>query len=82
MPTNYAFVFIKPHAVTDQVKQLTKETLAKNNIKVLMEGNINSSTIDEKQMIDKHYYAIASKATILKPHELNVPQDKFKEKFG
>jgi len=32
--------------------------------------------------IDQHYYAIASKATILKPAQLNVPADKFKAKFG
>ena len=38
--------------------------------------------IDEKKLIDQHYYAIASKATILKPAELNVPKDKFKEQFG
>jgi len=33
-------------------------------------------------LIDNHYYAIASKATILPPHELNVPAEKFKGKFG
>lgn len=33
-------------------------------------------------MIDQHYYAIASKATILKPSELNIPADKFKAQFG
>jgi len=82
MPTNSAFVFVKPHAVTDNVKALVSETLAKNNIKVLKEGTIKSEEIDEKKLIDQHYYAIASKATILKPHELNVPQDKFKDQFG
>ena len=38
--------------------------------------------IDSKKLIDQHYYAIASKATILKPRELNVPKDKFKNFFG
>jgi len=38
--------------------------------------------IDRDELIDKHYYAIASKATLLKPSELNVPQDKFKDKFN
>jgi hypothetical protein len=38
--------------------------------------------IDEKKLIDQHYYAIASKATILKPAELNVPADKFEAQFG
>jgi len=31
---------------------------------------------------DQHYYAIASKATILKPEALNIPTDKFKAQFG
>jgi len=82
MPTNSAFVFIKPHAVYDKVKDLARETLAKHNIKVLKEGTITSEEIDEKKLIDQHYYAIASKATILKPDQLNVPQDKFKDQFG
>lgn len=38
--------------------------------------------LTKKQLIDKHYYAIASKATLLKPDKLPVPKDKFKETFG
>ena len=34
------------------------------------------------QLIDQHYYAIASKATIKKPHELNIPEDLFQKQFG
>ena len=41
-----------------------------------------AAEIDEKKLIDQHYYAIASKATILKPAQLNVPTEKFKDKFG
>merc|ERR1712057_141570 len=82
MPTNSAFVFIKPHAVTDKGKELTGNVLTKNNIKILEQGEIKSEEIDSKKLIDQHYYAIASKATILKPNQLNVPEDKFKEKFG
>lgn len=47
-----------------------------------MQGSLASEVIDEKKLIDQHYYAIASKATILKPDQLNVPADKFKEQFG
>merc|ERR1711959_503820 len=50
--------------------------------KILEQGEIKSEEIDSKKLIDQHYYAIASKATILKPNQLNVPEDKFKEKFG
>lgn len=81
-PSNAAFVFIKPHAVTDKVKKLVQARLQANGITILKEGDIGGEEIDEKRLIDQHYYAIASKATLLKPSELNVPADKFKEQFG
>eukprot|EP01060_Flectonema_neradi_P013434 TRINITY_DN201_c0_g1_i2.p1 TRINITY_DN201_c0_g1~~TRINITY_DN201_c0_g1_i2.p1 ORF type:complete len:432 (+),score=157.60 TRINITY_DN201_c0_g1_i2:55-1350(+) len=79
---NQAFVFIKPHAVNDKVKSLVKEGLESKGIKITKEGSIKAEQIDKRKYIDQHYYSIASKATILKPKELNVPADKFKEKFG
>merc|ERR1719380_530851 len=79
---NSAFVFLKPAAVTDKMKELVKETFEKKGVKVLKEGSIEAEQIDKKQLIDKHYYAIASKATLLTPDKLNVPKDKFKEQFG
>jgi len=81
-PLSQAFVFIKPHAVTEPVKALVKADLEAKGITILAEGSLASEVIDEKKLIDQHYYAIASKATILKPNELNVPADKFKEQFG
>ena len=33
---------------------------------------LSGKEIDDQKLIDQHYYAIASKATILKPVELNV----------
>merc|ERR1712151_885404 len=51
-------------------------------MKVTGEGSLTSDVIDKKKLIDQHYYAIASKATILKPNQLNIPKDKFKAKFG
>uniref|UniRef100_A0A7S0ANU9 Nucleoside-diphosphate kinase n=1 Tax=Pyrodinium bahamense TaxID=73915 RepID=A0A7S0ANU9_9DINO len=80
--TNSAFVFIKPHAVTDKTKKLAKEGLESRGIKILKEGSLSGKVIDEKKLIDQHYYAIASKATILKPKDLNVPADKFQAQFG
>jgi len=79
---NAAFVFIKPHAVTDDVKKMVKEGLEAKGLKILREGRIKGEVIDKKKLIDQHYYAIASKATILTPDKLNVPADKFKGKFG
>jgi hypothetical protein len=68
--------------VTDKVKELVKNGLEAKGITILREGSLTSEIIDEKKLIDQHYYAIASKATILKPNELNVPADKFQEQFG
>merc|ERR1719218_385437 len=79
---NSAFVFLKPAAVTDKMKELVTATFEKKGIKVLKEGEIKGEVIDKKQLIDKHYYAIASKATLLTPDKLSVPADKFKAQFG
>merc|ERR1712176_1222417 len=51
-------------------------------LKITSEGDLTSEVIDQKKLIDQHYYAIASKATILKPNELNVLKDKFQKEFG
>lgn len=82
MVLNSAFVFIKPHAVTDKTKVLVAEGLKAKGINVTAEGSLSGEIIDQKMLIDQHYYSIASKATILAPHELNVPADKFEAKFG
>ena len=76
------FVFAKPHANTPAVCQTIRDKFAAMEIGILKEGEIAGPIIDEKKLIDQHYYAIASKATILKPIDLNVPIDKFKEAFG
>jgi len=82
MVQNSAFVFIKPHANTEKGREVAKSFFESKGIKVLKEGLITGKEIDEKQLIDNHYYAIASKATILKPSQLNVPKKMFADKFG
>lgn len=79
---NSAFVFIKPHAVNDKVKELVEKELKANNVTILKSGSISAKEIDEGSLIDQHYYAIASKAVLLEPKNLPVPADKFKGKFG
>ena len=81
-PKNYAFVFIKPHANTFSTRRLVSDTLQNRGIRILSEGEITGEQIDRDMLVDQHYYAIASKATILKPKDLTVSSDKFKEKFG
>jgi hypothetical protein len=77
---NSAFVFIKPHALI--LLPLVKTKLAGAGVAIVSEGAIGAAAIDTHKLIDQHYYAIASKATILKPHQLSVPEDKFQAKFG
>jgi len=82
MVMNEAFVFIKPHAVTDKTKELVTKTFEEKDITIKKEGLIEGTEIDKRMLVDKHYYSIASKATLKKPSELNVPKDKFKDFFG
>eukprot|EP00928_Gymnodinium_smaydae_P055318 TRINITY_DN3889_c0_g1_i5.p1 TRINITY_DN3889_c0_g1~~TRINITY_DN3889_c0_g1_i5.p1 ORF type:complete len:330 (-),score=123.52 TRINITY_DN3889_c0_g1_i5:137-1126(-) len=81
-PKNMAFVFVKPHAVTDKCNKMVREGLIAKGLTITSEGELTSDVIDKKKLIDQHYYSIASKATILKPSELNVPNDKFQKAFG
>merc|ERR1712224_246432 len=66
----------------DKAKALVKAGLEAKGITIRKEGSIKGEVIDKKKLIDQHYYAIASKATILKPDQLNVPEDKFQAQFG
>jgi len=79
---NAAFIFIKPHAVTDDAKKLVTAGLQAKGINIVGEGTITSDEIDRDMLVDQHYYAIASKATLLKPSQLNVPAGAFANKFG
>ena len=80
-----AFVFIKPHAVTEPVKELVKKKLGEAGISIAAEGEITGPVIDKKMLIDTHYGAIAEKAVKLKPAQL-APSKKaigeFEKTFG
>merc|ERR1740138_1978976 len=83
--THAAFVFIKPHAVYDKVKDLVKEKLSANGMTIKSEGSIKAETIDKKKLIDTHYGAIAAKAVLMKPSQLTVQekaQAEFEKQFG
>jgi len=83
--TNRAFVFVKPHAVKPSVVELVRRRLGEHNIAVVNEGVLDNNVIEEKKLVDKHYGAIASKAVLMKPKELNVSaeaQKEFQQAFG
>jgi hypothetical protein len=79
---NTAFVFIKPHANNANTQQLVHDGLTSRGITIIKEGDFSGEQIDEQMLIDQHYYAIASKATLLKPEQIPVPAGKFQENFG
>jgi len=81
-PKNSAFVFIKPHANTKAVQELVTKVFKDNAITIVKEGELTGEEIDAGKLIDQHYYAIASKATLVKPADLPVPKDKFEAEFG
>lgn len=73
---NSAFVFIKPHANTPEVRNLARTILASKAISIVREGELAGEIIDKDKLIDQHYYAIASKATLTTPDKLAVPEAK------
>ena len=75
-------VFVKPHANTPATCAMVSAGLQAAGLTILQEGTLGAAEIDSKKLIDQHYYAIASKATILKPAQLNVPNDLFQAQFG
>lgn len=79
---NSAFVFVKPHANFPQVQDVVRKMLLAASVEIQREGDIAGTVIDEKKLIDQHYYAIASKATLLDPKDMSVPADKFEAFFG
>ena len=70
---NRAFVFVKPHAVTDATLKLVTEKFTASGFTILAEGELSGPVIDEKKFIDNHYLSIASKASLNKPTQLNPP---------
>ena len=79
---NSAFVFIKPHANNFETQHTVNAALLSKGLSIVQEGEFTGEQIDRDMLIDQHYYAIASKATLLKPEEIPVPEAKFKEFFG
>ena len=79
---NAAFIFVKPHAHTEGVKAMVKEKLGARGVTIVEEGTLDADAIDSRKLIDQHYYAIASKATLLKPEKLPVPAMEFEKFFG
>jgi len=60
-----AFVFIKPHAVTEPTKKLVSSKFAEASITIVKQGSLTAEAIEKGKLIDNHYYAIANKVRAL-----------------
>eukprot|EP00978_Attheya_sp_CCMP212_P003085 scaffold6290_cov34-Attheya_sp.AAC.1 len=81
--TNSALVFVKPHANTVAVRSFVRSKLeSMDGMTIRKEFDKKGPEIDRKKLIDQHYYAIASKATILSPKQVLVPSQSFQNFFG
>lgn len=76
---NQAFIFVKPSAMTDSVKNLIKAALLERSITIVDEASVDAVEMITKGIVDKHFYATASKATMSKPVELSPPRAKFSD---
>jgi len=80
-----ALIFIKPHAIYDQVKAFVAMEIANKGLTVLCEGEKSAEDIESSGAIDTHYASIAEAALTTEPADLNITDQKKKEfstKFG
>ena len=71
--------------MTADAKKLVASRFAAVGVNIYKEGGLDSKVIEQDKLIDNHYYAIACKASLSKPAELNPPaskQEEFEAKFG
>lgn len=81
--TNYALVFIKPHAVNEAVQDFVQKHLEENNVKIT--GSSVRTSEELAVIVDKHYQQIHKHAMVQDPKTLKISDEKkeaFKEEFG
>jgi len=82
---NFAFMFVKPHANTEEGRGLVQEELRRRGIEVLKQGEIGADDIEARSIIDTHYGSLATRALKQAPSELLVKpdaQEAFRAAFG
>lgn len=57
---NAAFVFIKPHANMAPTQALVRSKILQAGLSIVSEKEILAKEIDDKKLIDQHYYAIGT----------------------
>jgi nucleoside diphosphate kinase len=67
-----AFMFIKPHAMRSEVRELVLKKLREKGLIMTGEGHRSAEGISHNSHIDTHYGVIASRAMRLHPSKLKV----------
>ena len=84
-PINSAFVFIKPHANTTQVRMMVGKLLLNKGFKVTKKGMFTSVELKDGSLFDKQFMSIAKKALVLRPANLVLTSSNsatFLNKYG
>ena len=83
---NRAFVFVKPHAAASaRVVHFVRESLLEHGIEVRDEGRLTGAEIEENNIVDRHYAAIAEFAVLRDPEDLSLKEaarERFAAAFG
>eukprot|EP00468_Gymnochlora_sp_CCMP2014_P002037 CAMPEP_0167743464 /NCGR_PEP_ID=MMETSP0110_2-20121227/2030_1 /TAXON_ID=629695 /ORGANISM="Gymnochlora sp., Strain CCMP2014" /LENGTH=1371 /DNA_ID=CAMNT_0007627837 /DNA_START=148 /DNA_END=4263 /DNA_ORIENTATION=- len=80
-----ALIFLKPNAVTEKVSAFVRQKARDWGMFIEAEGIVEAEEIREKGIIDRHYYAIADKAMIRSPNDMNPDANRaenFAKEFG
>ena len=85
-PVNVAFLFIKPHAVTDEAEVLLRARCDRDGVEIIDCGALSAGEMDQRGVVDRHYGQLARRAMTISPGQLPVLSDKvraaFSETFG
>ncbi len=89
-PPNQAFVFIKPHANTEKVRNFVRTRILENinplsdneGGRFVGECEISSDHIESAGLIDTHYKALAVNAMKIRGVDSKIPADMFKTMYG
>mmetsp|Transcript_129347 Transcript_129347/g.228740 ORF Transcript_129347/g.228740 Transcript_129347/m.228740 type:complete len:319 (-) Transcript_129347:90-1046(-) len=82
---NAAFVLVPPRANNAQVRNLVAEALRGDGMRIVGEGEIPIANVSKGLLFEKHHIAVASKAALTKPSQLELSSSektRFRDSFG
>ncbi|KAH9588685.1 hypothetical protein LSM04_008123 [Trypanosoma melophagium] len=55
---NYAFIWVKPHACTQEVVEWIPQVLEEHRVEVISSGHVLMEEVIKKKLVDQQYYAL------------------------